>query len=373
MSGSIGRTERLSELKYRYESFCTRYRLRVPILLAPMAGVCPPALSVAVAKAGGAGACGALLMSPAEMASWAAAVRRDTDGAFQLNLWIPDPAPQRDTEQEARVRDFLARWGPPVPSDAGNAVPPDFASQCETLLDIRPPIASSIMGLFPGGVVDALKKKGIAWFATVTTVDEANRAAAAGADAIVAQGAEAGGHRGSFDAGLAEQQLIGLAALVPQVVDAVDIPVIATGGIADARGIAAALMLGASAVQIGTGFLRCPEAELPPAWSQALATTPPEHTMLTRAFSGRTGRSIATEYVQAAASATAPRPAPYPVQRGLTAAMRKNAVAKDNLHSMQVWAGQAAALALARPATEVVQELWSGAEQLLGYAPRGAR
>jgi nitronate monooxygenase len=333
-----------------------------------MAGACPAALSVAVARAGGAGACGALLMSPDAMASWAAAVRRETDGAFQMNLWVPDPAPHRDAEQEASVRDFLARWGPPVRSDAGDAVPPDFASQCEALLDIRPAIASSIMGLFPQQVVDALKKKGIAWFATVTSVDEAKQAAAAGADGIVAQGAEAGGHRGTFDAGLAEQQLIGLTALVPQVVDAVDVPVIATGGIADARGIAAALMLGASAVQIGTGLLRCPEAGIPPAWSQALAKTQPEHTMLTRAFSGRAGRSIATEYVRAAASSTAPRPAPYPIQRGLTAAMRKEAVVQDNLRSMQVWAGQAAALAMARPAMEVVQELWSGAERLLGYA-----
>jgi len=368
MTGAMGRTGPPSELQHRYASFCTRYGLRIPILLAPMAGACPPPLSVAVARAGGAGACGALLMSPAKMASWAAAVRHATDGPFQMNLWVPDPVPQRDTEHEARVRDFLARWGPPVPSDAGDALPLDFASQCEALLDIRPAVASSIMGLFPGQVIDALKKKGVAWFATVTTVDEARRAAAAGADAIVAQGAEAGGHRGTFDAGLAEQQLIGLTALVPQVVDAVDVPVIATGGIADARGIAAALMLGASAVQIGTGLLRCPEAGLPSAWSQALATAKPEDTMLTRAFSGRAGRSIATEYARAAAGSTAPRPAPYPIQRALTAAMRKEAVAKDNLRSMQAWAGQAAALAVARPALEVVQELWSGTEQLLGYA-----
>jgi nitronate monooxygenase len=310
-------------------------------------------------------------MSPAAMASWATAVRRETDGPFQMNLWVPDPAPHRDAEHEARVRDFLSRWGPPVRSDAGDAVPPDFASQCAALLDIRPAVASSIMGLFPREVVDALKKNGIAWFATVTTVDEARQAAAAGADAIVAQGAEAGGHRGTFDAALAEQQLIGLTALVPQVVDAVEVPVIATGGIADARGIAAALMLGASAVQIGTGLLRCQEAGLPPAWSAALAMTQPEHTMLTRAFSGRAGRSIATEYVRAAARPTAPVPAPYPVQRGLTAAMREEAVVKDDLRCMQVWAGQAAALALARPAMELVQELWSGAERLLGSSMQG--
>ena len=360
-------------MTHRYESFCRRYGLRVPVLLAPMAGACPPTLSAAVAKAGGGGACGALLMSPPEMASWADALRRETDGPFQINLWVPDPPPRRDPQHEARVRDFLARWGPAVPAEAADAAPPDFASQCEALLVIRPAIASSIMGLFPPDVVDTLKRKEIAWFATVTTVREAQQAAEAGADAIVAQGAEAGGHRGCFDATLAEQHLVGLAALIPQVVDAVGVPVIATGGIADARGIAAALMLGASAVQIGTGFLRCPEAELPSAWSQALARTRPENTLLTRAFSGRAGRSIATEYVQAAAGPDAPKPAPYPVQRGLTAPMRKEAARRDSLSCMQAWAGQSAALALAWPAAELVQHLWTGAERLLNGSAHTAQ
>jgi nitronate monooxygenase len=355
----------MSEIRNRIATFCERYGLRAPILLAPMAGACPPSLSIAVANAGGLGACGALLMQPAEIAAWASEVRAHSAGVFQLNLWIPDPEPSRDAQLEARVRDFLTDWGPPVPPDAADARPPNFAAQCEALCAARPPIVSSVMGLYPPDVVTQLKARGIAWFANVSTVAEAKAAEAAGADVIVAQGMEAGGHRGCFDARLAEMQQVGLFALLPAVVDAVQLPVVATGGIADPRGVAAAFTLGASAVQIGTGFLRCPEAKIHPAWAQALAQTPPEGTMLTRAFSGRVGRSIATNYVRAAASATAPVPAPYPVQRGLTAAMRGAAQKSGDLQTMQVWAGQSSAMARAEPAADVLEYLWRGAQQLL--------
>jgi nitronate monooxygenase len=221
------------------------------------------------------------------------------------------------------------------------------------------------MGLYPKDFVTRLKASGIAWFANVSTVAEARAAEAAGADVIVAQGMEAGGHRGCFDARLAERQQVGLFALLPAVVDAVDLPVVATGGIADPRGVAAAFTLGASAVQIGTGFLRCPEAKIHTAWAQALGQTPPEGTMLTRAFSGRAGRSIATDYVRAAASSTAPGPAPYPVQRGLTAAMRQAAQQSGDVQRMQAWAGQSSAMARAEPAADVLNYLWHGAQQLL--------
>jgi nitronate monooxygenase len=150
------------------------------------------------------------------------------------------------------------------------------------------------------------------------------------------------------------------------VVDAVNIPVVAAGGIADARGVAAALLLGASAVQIGSGFLRCPEAKLPPAWADALGRTLPEQTIITRAFTGRPARSIATAYARAAASRGAPDPAPYPVQRGLTQAMREAGTKANDIDRMQPWAGQSSALARAQPAGELVGSLWEGAQKLLG-------
>ena len=141
------------------------------------------------------------------------------------------------------------------------------------------------MGLFPPEFsVAAIKARGMVWFANISTVAEARAAAAAGADVVVAQGMEAGGHRGCFDAANAEAQMVGLFSLLPAVVDAVRIPVVATGGIADARGVAAALLLGASAVQIGTGFLRSPEAGLPSAWADELGRTAPEETRISRAF-----------------------------------------------------------------------------------------
>lgn len=351
-----------SSPRARAKAFAARLGIRIPILLAPMAGACPPSLSIAVASAGGLGACGALLMSPKAIADWCAEFRRESVGAFQINLWIPGPPPVRDAARETKQREFLAQWGPAVSPDAGDSVLPDFEAQCRAMLEAEPKAISSIMGLYPPGFVKEMKARGILWFATVTTLAEARAAEKAGADVIVVQGMEAGGHRGSFESGAAQRQMAGLIALLPQVVDAVKVPVIATGGIADGRGVAAALALGASAAQIGTGFLRTPEAQSNPAYVARLAETDPDQTVVTSAFSGRPGRSVATAYTRAAEEL---QPADYPVQRGLTRAMRDEAKKSGDTERMQMWAGQGARLARSESAGTLAAKLWDEASGLL--------
>jgi len=345
--------------------YVARYDMTNPIFLAPMAGACPAKLSAEVANAGGAGSCGALLMTPSQIEAWAAEFRAASDGVFQFNLWVPDAEPVRDPDHEAQVREYLGKWGAEVPADAGDAKPLDFEEQCAAIIATKPPIFSSVMGLFPPNIVKDMKSAGIDWLACVTSVDEARQAEAAGADAILVQGMEAGGHRAYFDPIDGNNRLIGLVSVLPAVVDAVKLPVIAAGGISDGRGVAAALCLGASAVAIGTGFLRTPEAGIPSAWADGIGATGPEDTIISRSFSGRLGRSLATDYARDAISSNAPAPAPYPVQRGLTQTMRTEGVKENDLARIQAWAGQSSGLAKAEPAGVLLKSIWQDATSIL--------
>jgi len=355
----------MSDPLNRASDFASAYGLQVPIPMAPMAGACPASLAIAVGNAGGMGACGTVLMSSEQIEAWVSDYRAGTSAALQLNTWIPSPEPARDAEHEALLCSFLKGWGPTVDPGAADKPQPDSQAQCRAMLEACPAVISSIMGVFDAGFIAQVKDADIKWFATATTVGEALIAEAAGADAIVAQGMEAGGHRGAFYAEKAETELIGLFSLLPAVVDAVNVPVVATGGIADGRGVAAALILGASAVQIGTGLLRSPEAKIAPAWADAIGSSRPEETIATRSFSGRLGRSIRTRYAEATLAADAPRAAPYPIQRHLTQAMRLEGMRTDDIDRIQAWAGQSAGSARAVPAAEIVEDMWREAKTLL--------
>jgi len=341
----------------RAHGFCRKFGVKLPIIMGPMASASPPALAAAVANAGGMGGLGALQMGPAAIADWVAAFRKQSNGAFQINTWIPDPLPKRDPEAEGRMVDLLQAYDVPM-GDIEASPLPDFAEQCEAILAVSPPVVSSIMGVWPESFVAELKRRGVAWFANVTCLQEAKMAEQAGADAVVISGVEAGGHRGAFDANSAANHCGTSFALIPLVADAVSVPVIAAGGIGDGRGLAAALALGASAVQIGTALLRSPEAAIHPAWSDTLSRTLPEDTVQTRAFSGRLARAIRSSWTDAVGDDALA----YPLQRAATGPLRDAALKSGDTGRMQMWAGQAASLARAEPADDIVLRIWNEAK-----------
>jgi nitronate monooxygenase len=353
-------------LRQRAMNFCHKFRLGLPILQAPMAGTCPPELAIAVANAGGMGGNGALRDSPQRITEWAQRFRAGSGGAFQINIWIPETYDIDIEERRRRVHAagrLLEKFGTPSELDEPDQLAPVFEEQCAAILAARPTAISSIMGLFPQEFVAAMRQEGIAWFCCATSLDEALAAEEAGADAIVAQGMEAGGHRGTFDQDKAERNQVGLFSLIPWFAEHVQLPIIAAGGIADGRGVAAALSLGASAVQVGTALLRSPEANISPEWFRAFDDLAPEDTMVTRAYTGRLARAAPTPYLAAWTKPGAPLPAPFPDQLDLVTRLRKGEA--DGMEKANHWAGQSAALATADPAGEIVTRMWRDATALL--------
>src|SRR5437868_4079404 len=303
--------------------FTERMRVRHPLVLAPMAGgPSTPALCAAVSEAGGLGSFGAAYLAPDKVREVIRAIRAATSRPFAINLFADDGV-AADEATLAAARAALARyWAeleipPPAPQ-----TPVPLKDALPVLLEERVPVFSFTFGIPPAHMLEACRKAGIATMGTATTVAEARALEQAGVDFICAQGAEAGGHQGTFDRDV-EPPLIGTMALVPQIVDAVRVPVIAAGGIMDGRGFAAALALGASAVSLGTAFLRCPEAGTSAPYRAALRDARDDATVITRAFSGRAARGLANRFTREMAGAPL---APFPVQNNLTREIRAAAV-----------------------------------------------
>lgn len=331
-----------------------------PIVLGPFGGLSSVPLTAAVSDAGGLGSFGLYGYDGDRIRATGAELRAATARPFALNIWLPtgdevSPNPQHTVFAQA-LQPFYEAVGVGVPSRPERYVPA-LDEQLDAIWDVAPAVLSVVFGVPSAEVVAEARDRGIRVVGTATTVAEAVALAEAGVDAVVATGAEAAGHRVSF-LRPAEESLVGTFALVPQVVDAVDVPVIAAGGIADRRGVTAAFALGASGVQVGTAFLASTESAATDAHRAAILGTAADETVLTRAMSGRLARGARNRAVRAIeASGTI---APFPMQNWLTGRFRTPA-GEQNLGELQsLWMGQAAPLARDTAAAAVFAELAAG-------------
>jgi nitronate monooxygenase len=321
--------------------FRQRFEMTVPVVLAPMGGdPSTPELAAAVSNAGGLGSLAIAYCNPARIERDIARIRELTRRPFAVNLFSPlAQLPMNDGLKQ--VADFLRPYHEKLgikPPELPRKPIEDFDDQLAAVCKSAPPVVSFTFGLLPPEATQRLKSQGIYLIGTATTVEEARQLEDSGVDAVIAQGSEAGAHRGTF-AVPAEEALIGTVALVPQVVDALRIPVIASGGIMDGRGIVAALVLGACAVQMGTAFLACKEAGTSAPHRTELAKAREDQTTLTRAFSGRMARGLHNEFIDQW-NASGMTHLPYPWQNSFTQPMRRAAAAANQAGMLSLWAGQ---------------------------------
>jgi len=335
------------------------FDIRVPVIQAPMAGgtITTPELVAAVSNAGGVGSLAGGYLAAKEIEQAIRKTRTLTERPFALNIFAPgsrEPLAGDVATQLRLLGPIHERLGldPPAMPDR---VPALFEEQIEVVLAAKVPIASFTFGLLPPDMMTRLHAQGTFVIGTATTVAEAQALEAAGIDAVVAQGSEAGAHRGTFDVP-PEPPLVGTIALVPQIVDAIRLPVIASGGIMDGRGIVAAMALGASAVQMGTAFLSCNECGAPPAYKRAILQATEDSTSLTRAFSGRWARGIRNRFMETSRRAGA-EPLSYPWQNSLTAPMRAAASKKGDAEYLSLFAGQGTRMARSMSAADLMQAL----------------
>jgi nitronate monooxygenase len=343
--------------------------IQLPIIQAPMAGSVLSDMVIAVSEAGGLGSLPCAMLSPEQMRAELTTIRRRTSQPINVNFFCHHP-PQVDPHREAiwkqRLATYYVEFGldPEAPLPASSRTPFDSAA-CDLLAEFKPAVVSFHFGLPAKDLLARVKAIGAKLLSSATTVDEARWLESEGCDAIIAQGYEAGGHRGMFLSGDISTQ-VGTMALVPQVVDAVKVPVIAAGGIADARGIAAAFALGASAVQIGTAYLFCPEAKISSVHRRALKHAKDNETVLTNVFTGRPARGIINRIVREIGPMSDLAPE-FPLAAHALAPLRSRSEALDSDQFVAMWSGQAAHLATELPARELTERLAADTLMKLNY------
>ncbi|TBX27881.1 NAD(P)H-dependent flavin oxidoreductase [Nioella sediminis] len=336
-----------------------------PIIQAPMAGATTPAMAAAAANAGAMGSLGCAMMGAEAMAQELRAAQAGTNRSLNVNFFVHDrPVPDEDLNAEvaARLAPWYDRLGAGAVKAPVDAIPMFDEALCEAVIACGPTVASFHFGLPNMALVTQLKAAGILILSSATSAAEARWLEDHGADIIVAQGAEAGGHNGWF---LPRKgaDLTGTLALVPRVVDAVSVPVVAAGGIADGRGVAAALMLGAAGVQVGTAFLATPECASPEVHKQSVIAATGDDTMATRAYSGRLARGIANDFSrEMAAHADWPD---FPLMNAATGPIRAASAKAGLPDAVALWSGQGAGLVRAETTSQVVSRMVAETEAAL--------
>ena len=338
------------------------FQIELPIIQAPMAGSSDAELAIAVSEAGGLGSLPCAMLSVDQTRAAYQIIRQRTTRPVNLNFFChssPTPDANRERAWRTRLRPYYLEMG--LDPDAATPVPsraPFDDAMCALVEELRPPVVSFHFGLPPTRILTRVKATGAKVLSSATTVEEARWLENEGVDAVIAQGFEAGGHRGMFLTSDVATQ-VGTFALVPQVVDAVNVPVIASGGIADARGIVAALALGACAVQIGTAYLQCPEAKTSPVHRVALSSAYDNDTVITNVITGRPARGILNRIVreQGPMNETAP---PFPTAAAASVPLRQKAEGEKSGDFSPLWSGQSSRLTRPAPAAQLTKE-WAEA------------
>jgi nitronate monooxygenase len=336
--------------------------IELPIIQAPMAGVQGSALAVAVSNAGGLGSLPCALLEVDAMRAELAAIRARTTKPFNVNFFChapADPDPEREAAWRAALAPYFAEYGIDAASiPLGPKRSPFNAEAADALADFKPAVVSFHFGLPAADLLARVRSWGAKVLSSATTVDEARWLEARGVDAIIAQGSEAGGHRGMFLSDDVATQ-IGTLALVPQIARAVKVPVIAAGGIADAGGVAAARALGADGVQVGTAYLLAPEANTSAVHRAALKTDAARVTALTNVFTGRPARAVVNRLVRELGPMNRAAPA-FPLPASAIATLRAAAESKDNADFSPLWAGQNTSGCREAPAATITRDLAGG-------------